>query len=65
MHCHACGSQVPDDVKFCTICGASFTDDLDDSPEKKPLEAPSIEVEQTDAQPDPFAEELEALSPNE
>ncbi|MBQ9968476.1 MAG: zinc ribbon domain-containing protein [Oscillospiraceae bacterium] len=62
MHCHACGSQVPDDVKFCTICGASFTDDLDDSPEKKPLEAPIIEVEQTDAQPDPFAEELEAAA---
>lgn len=62
MHCHACGSQVPDDVKFCTICGASFTDELDSAPEevqkKKPVEAPTVEVEQV-AETDPFAEEME------
>ncbi len=60
MHCHACGSQVPDDVKFCTICGASFTDDIpEEAQEKKPLDAPIVEVELTTSQSDPFAEELD------
>lgn len=59
MHCHACGSLIPDDVKFCTVCGASFTDDPAEE-EKAPVEAPAVELIEDSPSADPFTEEMNA-----